>query len=335
MEAGPCRRARVAVAAALCLGLVASCGGGGGGSGRSSKVGDKTASSSGSGGSSFGPSSSGNGGSVGSGGSDYSRKLPAKVRVVNLYSRSDKGEKVDVWAGTPQSGKKIGTVDYGAVSDSLSPLTSSNSLPQKKVNGNDVYSYTMSFYTEGGTDEKQQVSLQNEMAFPGDELTILVGTGLATPQSFAPAAGSDVVLFTKTDNLATGTGVLFDKADLPAGKSLLYVSAAGVPAASDPSKDLTFDLGQEGKGCLPEVGPGAPAPGDTHSRSLTTRQSIGNFYYVVSPGPQKINLYGGTDTGCKGQPIAGPFKVDASSGDHVGLLLYGPPDDLKSLVVPL
>ncbi len=228
----------------------------------------------------------------------------------------------------------------------LDPLVSNYTQPQKK-NGKDVYSYMLSFYTRGGTAQKQQVSTQSEEAFPGDELIILIGPGSSTPRSFDPAAGSDQVLFTKTDNTANGGGALFDKTNTPAGKALVYVNASGVPIGatttaptSTPpngsrSAGLTFDVGQDGKGCLPEVGPQAPAPGDTHSRSLTSPGSIGGFFYVVSPGSQRLNLYSATDTGCHPKPIAGPFEINVTSGHHLAVLLYGPPDNLKSLTLPL
>ncbi len=328
------------VAMALGLGALAACGGGGssgggglgkgdgskGGNGGSDKNATSTPSSDGSG-------STGSGG--GSGGSNVSRELDVKIQVVNVYSLAGKGAPIDIWAGTPQSGKKLTTLDYGKTSDVLTPLASKFSLPEK-IDGKDVYSYTMSFYAEGGTTEKEQVAQQGEKAFPGDELTILVGPGLATPQSFAPDAGKDVVLFTKSGNpTSSNDASLFEKAEAPAGKGLVYVSALGVPVAENPSSNLTFDVGQEGKGCLPETGPQAPRPGDTHSRTLTSPDSIGGFFYVVPPGTQQLGLYGARDAGCKGTPLGGPFEVTVNSGDHAGLVVYGPPDDLKSLTLPL
>lgn len=203
------------------------------------------------------------------------------------------------------------------------------SLPQEKVDGKDIYSYTLSFFTEGGTSEKEQVSLQSERAYPGDELTIVVGPGLANPQSFAPAAGSIQVLFAKTDNPTADTGVLFSDAETPAGKALVYANGNGVPSTEEAKPGLTFDVGQVGPGCLPEVGPGAPAPGDTHSRAPVPS---GNFYYVISAGTQQLGLYG--PGGCTGTPIGGPFEVEVGSGDRVGLFVYGPANDPKALVVP-
>lgn len=335
----PARRRGMVVGVAVGLAVLASCGGGGSSGLKASDTKGTTTSS-------VAPSSAGTGGSGGSGASNYSRKLPAKVRVVNLYRRSGAGHTIDVWAGSAQSGKKITSIAYGKISDPITPLASTFSAATK-VSGRDVYSYMFTVYTEGGTTEKERVISQGEQAFPGDELIMLVGPGSATPQSFAPAAGADQVLFTKTDNTTNGGGTLFAKTKTPAGRGLLYVNALGVPigeasAGSTSTSSigsggtgLTFDVGETGQGCLPEVGPQAPAPGDTHSRALISPQSLGGFAYVVSPGAQQVSLYGATDGGCKQSPIGGPFAVTANSGDHTGLLLYGPPDDLKSLVISL
>lgn len=315
----------------LVLSAVAACGGGGGGA-EAGPGPEPIASVSES------PSGS-------TGGTAYSVQLPVKLRVVNLFTLGGAEQQVDVWAGTPQSGMKLATVDYGAVSDVLTPLASELSQPQNK-GGKDSYQYMISLYKAGETDSLAEIAQQGEASYPGDEITMIAAPSGITPQSFNPAAGSLRVLFTTSDP-ASGSGSMFDKTPTPAGQSLLYVDASGeipvsgsTPAPGGQLPDgATYDLGQPGKGCLAETGPSAPAAGDTHSRALFSRNSGGGFFYVLAPGQQHVAPYPLTSTpsknGCSGAPAGGPFDVTATDGGHQGLFLYGEPSALKALVLPL
>lgn len=280
-----------------------------------------------------------------SGATSYSVELPLSVRVVNAYSVAGVGQKVDVWSGSALSGKKLGTFDFGQVSDLIVPVRQSGQQAHD-VGGQDVYSYTLSVYTEGGTDQAQRVSQNDAEAFAGDKFLYVVGAGLDKPQSFSPAAGISGILYTTTTSSGPGHVPLFDKAKVPAGKALLYVSAGGVPVAAVPDgatvgsdgygrAGLTFDVGQPGSGCLPQIPlyGGDPVVG-TNSRYLVS-PAIGEApTYVIATGTQQVFLYGSTDPGCKGKPIAGPFAVEASAG-RAGLLLYGPPTAPLSLALPM
>jgi hypothetical protein len=319
--------------ALLSVAALAACGGGGGVAvGRSSAP--------------KAPNSASAGGAEGAASNTaYTIELPVRLRVVNLFTLSGAEQQVDVWAGTPVSGKKLATVDYGTVSEVLTPLASSSSQPQSK-GGQDSYQYTITLYKAGLTDPLAEIAQQGEGSFPGDEITMVAAPSGISPQSFKPAAGNLRVLFTAS-NPASGNGSMYDKTQAAADQSLLYVDASGeIPgtgSARAPGSQLpdgsTYDLGQPGKGCLGEVGPSAPAPGDTHSRALFSRSSGGGFFYVLDPGQHQVAPYALSSTpsksGCTGTPAAGPFDVAAAAGGRQGLFLFGQPSALKALMVAL
>ncbi len=93
--------------------------------------------------------------------------------VVDLVAdAAGAGQDIDVWSGPITAGIKLATVHYGEVSPPLQPMGNTNDLG-KDVGGTTVYSYGLSI-VPAGTTPADAGSSQNEFAYQGDQLYVMV-----------------------------------------------------------------------------------------------------------------------------------------------------------------
>ncbi len=262
---------------------------------------------------------------------DYTRALPVKIRVVNLYADAGTGTGVDVWAGgeaDPSRGRLLATVPYGQVSDPFAPYTSTYAAPDNKTSdGQDVYGYDLGFYLQGKTTSADVVGDQSEDAYPGDVLTIVLAP--STDQN--GVGGSMRVVFDHSGPARSDAGKPFETASVP-GAALVWLIADGI-IPTDPTSDLGVDVAVGGS-CLPETGPDILGGADRTLAGAAT----GQIYFEVAPGTPSISVVTASGTAvpdCGGKSAVEVPLTAANDGDHLLAFVYGPEQHLESLVLPL
>ncbi len=263
-------------------------------------------------------------------------KLAVKVKVLNLAAdASGVGSDIDVWAGSgPSGGVKLATVHYAQRSDDLTPLASKYYEPTE-TNGQKIYPYQISFVASGTT-PATALAVQNEDAYPGDELTMVIASAPRVSQGGTPGYATQVLL-TKTGSGRTGGGLggeLFSGLKAPANDRLLYFNAFGLvgtaATATTGSNPPSYDLGLAGSGCVGEVGASDQPPVSTaNSRVSVGQSSFSTFAYTPAVSATAVGVYPSA-TQCAGTALA-QIPLPASSGDRVIAFLYGPLNGLKSL----
>ncbi len=268
------------------------------------------------------------------GGSDsmMGKSLPAKVRIANVVAGSGgKGKAVDVWAGTPQAGKKLATVNYGSISDVLTPLAGKYDVAQEQ-HGQSVYNYSLTIVPKGSTSVEEGIQ-QNETAYPGDELTVVVGDStLDGAKGF-----SAYVYFTKIKTERDSIIALFSNIKAKSGQRLLMLDTMGIipPPKDDTKPAPEFDAAVDGK-CLPEIGvDGMAPPSSAHTRTMMPiNQGAVSFAYEIGEDVTSVDVVGGSSAvpDCGSKPIA-TIDMGKATGPHSVAMLYGPIDSLKVLTL--